>query len=331
MSDAIAVGAMRAARERGLAVPTDLSVVGFDDVELARFADPALTTIHQPIARKGEQAVELLLAILDGRNGPDQHEILATRLVVRASTGPVPDDGSPHHRRRCLGPMQSASAPVATRRVDAITAKTGAGTDRALDPPARRDLARRRGSKCHESFTLRWLVSRHRPHPGCLRDERHAGAIRCDVGRRERHARPDPRARLSGRQVVRDGHSRGNATDRPPHRLGGLRRLRHGREGCLLHQIVANVKAANPGLTVDVLDVPFTQPVQQLRDPGRGRRRTGSLHRPERQHADRGSSQPAQGPHVAEGHAEGGAVQHLPDGHHGRHGRRQARTRSRSR
>jgi DNA-binding LacI/PurR family transcriptional regulator len=91
MSDAIAVGAMRAARERGLAVPTDLSVVGFDDVELARFADPALTTIHQPIARKGEQAVELLLAILDGRKGPDQHEILATRLVVRASTGRVPE------------------------------------------------------------------------------------------------------------------------------------------------------------------------------------------------------------------------------------------------
>ena len=91
MSDAIAVGAMRAARERGLVVPADLSVVGFDDIELAHFADPALTTIHQPIARKGEQAVQLLLAILDGRSGPDHHEILATRLVVRASTGPAPD------------------------------------------------------------------------------------------------------------------------------------------------------------------------------------------------------------------------------------------------
>jgi DNA-binding LacI/PurR family transcriptional regulator len=90
MSDAIAVGAMRAARERGVATPADLSVVGFDDIDLARFADPALTTIHQPIARKGQQAVELLLAILEGRDEPDQHEILATRLVVRASTGPAP-------------------------------------------------------------------------------------------------------------------------------------------------------------------------------------------------------------------------------------------------
>ncbi len=91
MSDAIAVGAMRAARERGLAVPADLSVVGFDDVELARFADPALTTIHQPIAHKGERAVEILLAILEGRDGTEHHETLATRLVVRASTGSAPD------------------------------------------------------------------------------------------------------------------------------------------------------------------------------------------------------------------------------------------------
>lgn len=90
MSDAIAVGAMRAARERGLSVPADLSVVGFDDVDLARFADPALTTIHQPIRRKGEYAVERLLALLEGTGSSGPAEILATRLVVRASTGPAP-------------------------------------------------------------------------------------------------------------------------------------------------------------------------------------------------------------------------------------------------
>jgi DNA-binding LacI/PurR family transcriptional regulator len=90
MSDAIAVGAMRAARERGVDTPRDMSIVGFDDIDLARFADPGLTTIHQPIARKGEHAVELLLAILDGREDPTQHEMLATRLVVRGSTGPAP-------------------------------------------------------------------------------------------------------------------------------------------------------------------------------------------------------------------------------------------------
>ena len=129
MSDAIAVGAMRAARERGLAVPADLSVVGFDDVELARFADPALTTIHQPIARKGAQAVELLLAILDGRNGPDQHEILATRLVVRASTGPVPDAA---RRTEQGGGSDRSVGRTGRRATSRNTAKTGAGTGLAL-------------------------------------------------------------------------------------------------------------------------------------------------------------------------------------------------------
>jgi len=95
MSDATAVGAMHAARERGLRVPADVSVVGFDDVDLARYADPALTTIHQPIARKGEQAVHLLLSILGGDSAAQPNEPLATRLVARASTGPAPIDPSP--------------------------------------------------------------------------------------------------------------------------------------------------------------------------------------------------------------------------------------------
>ena len=95
MSDGIAIGAMRAARDRGLSVPADISVVGFDDVELAKFADPALTTIHQPIRRKGEYAVERLLALLDGSLPSGPAEVLATRLVVRASTGPAPVKASP--------------------------------------------------------------------------------------------------------------------------------------------------------------------------------------------------------------------------------------------
>jgi DNA-binding LacI/PurR family transcriptional regulator len=89
MSDAMAVGAMQAAREHGLAVPSDLSVVGFDDIELARFTDPSLTTVHQPIHRKGEQAVEWLIALIDGSRRSMAGERLATRLVVRSSTAPA--------------------------------------------------------------------------------------------------------------------------------------------------------------------------------------------------------------------------------------------------
>jgi LacI family transcriptional regulator len=91
MSDAMAIGAMRALRERGLDVPDDVSVVGFDDIDLAPHVDPALTTVHQPIRRKGEEAVRLLLSVVERRDlAPSEHRRLETRLIVRASTGPVP-------------------------------------------------------------------------------------------------------------------------------------------------------------------------------------------------------------------------------------------------
>jgi DNA-binding LacI/PurR family transcriptional regulator len=90
MSDAMAIGSMRAARQLGLRMPADLSVVGFDDIDLAALVDPALTTVHQPIRQKGIDAVRLLLAEMELR--PDrrpQHLRLETRLVVRDSSGPV--------------------------------------------------------------------------------------------------------------------------------------------------------------------------------------------------------------------------------------------------
>ena len=91
MSDAMAIGAMRAIRELGLAVPSDVSVVGFDDIDLATHTDPPLTTVHQPIRRKGEEAVRLLLSIIDSHEATKpEHRRLETRLIVRASTGPVP-------------------------------------------------------------------------------------------------------------------------------------------------------------------------------------------------------------------------------------------------
>jgi len=91
MSDAIALGAMRAARELGVRIPDDLSVVGFDDIDLAAHVDPPLTTVHQPIRQKGADAVRLLLAEVEQReaNRPE-HIRLETRLIERASTGPAP-------------------------------------------------------------------------------------------------------------------------------------------------------------------------------------------------------------------------------------------------
>ncbi len=88
MSDAMAVGAIRACRELRLAVPGDVSVVGFDDIDLAQLIDPMLTTVHQPIRRKGEAAARLLLSLVEREAyEPAEHQRLETRLIVRASTG----------------------------------------------------------------------------------------------------------------------------------------------------------------------------------------------------------------------------------------------------
>ena len=90
MSDAIAIGAIRGLRDRGLTIPDDVSVVGFDDIELAQTMDPPLTTIHQPIRGKGEEAVRLLLDLIAGRGVPTEHRRLAAELIVRASTAAAP-------------------------------------------------------------------------------------------------------------------------------------------------------------------------------------------------------------------------------------------------
>lgn len=89
MSDAAAAGVLQAARHLGLHVPHDLSVVGFDDLPLTRFTDPPLTTVHQPVRRKGEEAARMLLSALVAPSGrPADHRVLETRLVVRRSTAP---------------------------------------------------------------------------------------------------------------------------------------------------------------------------------------------------------------------------------------------------
>jgi len=87
-NDGIAIGAIQAARARGLRVPEDLSVVGFDDVEHATIVTPALTTVRQPLEEMGRTAVSLLIRLLERQRFETLHIELATRLVVRESTGP---------------------------------------------------------------------------------------------------------------------------------------------------------------------------------------------------------------------------------------------------
>ncbi len=88
-SDVFAAQAVRAAADLGLRVPEDLSVVGFDDADFAPTLRPALTTVRQRVAEKGRAAVDALTALIDGGT-PRQRVRLSTELVVRDSTGPVP-------------------------------------------------------------------------------------------------------------------------------------------------------------------------------------------------------------------------------------------------
>ncbi|HEY7736393.1 MAG TPA: LacI family DNA-binding transcriptional regulator [Candidatus Limnocylindrales bacterium] len=91
-NDLMAIGAIRAIRSAGGRVPEDVSVVGFDDVDLAAYVDPPLTTIAQSTAEMGRWAFERLARLLATPDGDGGDEVvrLPVRLVVRSSTGPAP-------------------------------------------------------------------------------------------------------------------------------------------------------------------------------------------------------------------------------------------------
>ncbi|PZR53693.1 LacI family transcriptional regulator [Xylanimonas oleitrophica] len=89
-SDPMALGAMRAVRGRGLRVPDDVSIVGYDDSPLMAFTDPPLTTVRQPVLSLCRAAVSMLLAEIRGERAPRSELLVEPELVVRGSTGAAP-------------------------------------------------------------------------------------------------------------------------------------------------------------------------------------------------------------------------------------------------
>ena len=87
-SDQQAFGLYEAARQRGLLIPQDLSVVGFDDLPVARWVSPPLTTVRQPLAEMGRAAAQMLGDLIDGVPLRSTRVELATELIVRESTAP---------------------------------------------------------------------------------------------------------------------------------------------------------------------------------------------------------------------------------------------------
>jgi len=84
-SDMLALGALAAAKEKGLRVPDDISVAGFDDIDFAAFSDPPLTTVRVPASRMGEMAVEVLMEMIEGISEKPKQISLDTELIVRES------------------------------------------------------------------------------------------------------------------------------------------------------------------------------------------------------------------------------------------------------
>lgn len=87
MNDVMAFGVLHAIQDRGLRVPEDIAVTGFDDIRLAAFSNPPLTTMNEPDIEHGRLAAEMLIDLINGRTPKERHIRLETQLVVRQSCG----------------------------------------------------------------------------------------------------------------------------------------------------------------------------------------------------------------------------------------------------
>jgi LacI family transcriptional regulator len=87
-SDSQALGLIRAAHELGLRVPEDVSVVGYDDLPLASWLAPSLTTVRQPLSEMATLATQMLIALSDGDALSSRKVELGSELIVRESTAP---------------------------------------------------------------------------------------------------------------------------------------------------------------------------------------------------------------------------------------------------
>ncbi|MFL5480381.1 MAG: substrate-binding domain-containing protein, partial [Gemmatimonadaceae bacterium] len=95
-NDSMAIGALSALRESGVEIPGEMAVAGFDDIPLARYMDPPLSSVHVPICELGARAVEMLLHGISRKNDHQRRrERVPTELVIRRSTSAQPAERPP--------------------------------------------------------------------------------------------------------------------------------------------------------------------------------------------------------------------------------------------
>jgi DNA-binding LacI/PurR family transcriptional regulator len=120
-NDEVAAGALKAAHELGRQVPRDLSVVGFDDIIMANYTDPPLTTVNVGKEQMGRSAVTRLLDMIEGRRSDTGEDLVPAELVVRSSTA---------SRRAKPELVSSAGHRVVAKPPAGVAAKAGAGSRR---------------------------------------------------------------------------------------------------------------------------------------------------------------------------------------------------------
>jgi DNA-binding LacI/PurR family transcriptional regulator len=99
-NDTSAIGAIRAIQDAGLSCPRDISVIGFDDIIVAEYFNPRLTTVRQPLYKMGSAAAELLIKRIQSPDDPYAQDVwFEPELIVRESTTSVPLSSSPHGKR----------------------------------------------------------------------------------------------------------------------------------------------------------------------------------------------------------------------------------------
>jgi DNA-binding LacI/PurR family transcriptional regulator len=96
-NDTSAIGAIRAIEDAGLNCPSDISVIGFDDIIIAEYFNPRLTTVRQPLHKMGRTAAQLLIQRIHSPEGPNPHDVwFEPELIVRESTSNLPFVSAPH-------------------------------------------------------------------------------------------------------------------------------------------------------------------------------------------------------------------------------------------
>lgn len=86
-NDLMAIGALKFYKENKISVPGDVSVVGFDDIDMSTVVTPMLTTIHQPMRELGYVAAEKLMAVLNNQEVKEKRTVMSTHLIIRESCG----------------------------------------------------------------------------------------------------------------------------------------------------------------------------------------------------------------------------------------------------